>query len=157
MCCRDLGICGSFLRLILCIFNLLLFIVGAVVFVTAAIVRWYPSTIVGDSNDTVESMLNISALDSISIALLTIGGFLVLLGLIGLIGTICTSKSFLVLYEFVIVVIFLCHGAVLLFGVFKSSELEDEFRKELNQTMDNINNYNTTSETFKGESYSLFN
>lgn len=153
MCCKDLGVCGSFLRLILCIFNLLLLIVGGVIFVTAAIVRWNPSIIIGDSNSTIESMLNISALNSVSVALLSIGGFLILLGLIGLIGTLCTSKSFLVLYEFVIVVIFLCHGVVLLYGAFKSNELEDEFRKELNRTMDNINSYNTTGEAFKGESY----
>jgi hypothetical protein len=151
MCSRSMGICGSFLQLTLCIFNVVLLMVGGVVFVTAAIVRWNPDIILGHSNnDSIESILNMSSLNSISTALLTIGGFLILLGLIGLIGSMCTSKSFLVLYEFLIVVIFLVHGGVLLLGTFKSSEIENEFRKELNKTMDNINSHNVTNDVFKG-------
>ena len=69
MCSRSMGICGSFLQLTLCIFNVVLLMVGGVVFVTAAIVRWNPDIILGHSNnDSIESILNMSSLNSISTA-----------------------------------------------------------------------------------------
>lgn len=125
---------------------------GGVIFSTTAIVRWDPDLIIGHSNDqSIESILNISALNEVSVALLSIGAFLILLGFIGLIGTMCTSRFFLVLYEILIVIIFLCHGASLLIVTFRSNDVELEFRKGLNKTIEIINSPNTTQTEFKGE------
>lgn len=147
--CERTGIFGSCLRSILVIFNILLFIIGCGVFSAAAIIRWNPDLIIDKiSDESVESLLNFSALDLVSMGLLSIGSFLMLLSIIGLLGSLCANKCFLILYQILIILIFVCHGVLLLLVSFKSSDIEDEFRKELNKTMSAINYNNTTATKF---------
>lgn len=151
--CGRVGAFGSCIRLVLAIFNIILFLLGALVFSSAAIIRWKPDIIINDiTNDQAfRSIMNISALDNVSIALLSIGGAMIVLGLIGLIGSMCTSRFFLIVYEVLIILIFFCHGVLLLLVSFKSNDIELQFRKELNKTIDTINNQNSTDIDFKGQ------
>jgi len=68
-----------------------------------------------------------------------------------LLGALCASKFFLITYEVLLVLVFLGHGILLLVATFKSSEIENNFRKELNKTVDVINNPNSTISEFKGK------
>ena len=83
--CKSTGIFGSFMRLWLVMLNLLIFTMGGFVFTLAAILKWDPDFIVKEisSDKPLESILNFSALDTVSNALLAIGALLVLIGLIG--------------------------------------------------------------------------
>ena len=154
---KKFGAFGSCIRLILVTFNIILFIIGAVVFASAAIIRWKPELIVSELIDDqdINSLINISSLGTVSLALLTIGGAMLLLGVIGLIGTMCSSRFFLVLYEVLIIVIFFCHGVLLLLVSYKSSDLEEEFRKELNKSIEIINSPNSSEINFNGNFFSI--
>ncbi len=83
--CKKTGIFGSFMRLGLIILNFLIFVMGGFVFSLAAILKWNRDLIVEEisSDKALESILNFSALETVSNALLAIGALLVLIGLIG--------------------------------------------------------------------------
>ncbi len=73
------------MRLGLIILNFLIFVMGGFVFSLAAILKWNRDLIVEEisSDKALESILNFSALETVSNALLAIGALLVLIGLIG--------------------------------------------------------------------------
>ncbi len=83
--CKSTGIFGSFMRLWLVILNLLVFVMGGFIFSVAAVLKWNPDLIIKEiSNDKdLESILSFSTLNTVSNALLVIGGLLVFIGLIG--------------------------------------------------------------------------
>ena len=138
----SLGICGSFLRCILTVINVLFFLIGLTIFIAAAILRWSPSTIVGKitNNQAVNSILNVTIINDVSIALLVIAGFIIFVSCIGLLGVLCNSKCFLYIYEVIIIILFLAHGIALLVATLTSTTIENQFRSALNNTMDKINN-----------------
>jgi hypothetical protein len=137
----SLGFCGSFLRCILTVINILFFLIGLTIFIAAAILRWSPSTIIGKitSNQAVNSILNVTIINDVSISLLIIAGFIIIISCIGLFGVLCNSKCFLYIYEVIIIILFLAHGIALLVATFTSSTLENQFRTALNKTMEKIN------------------
>lgn len=151
--CKSTGIFGSFMRLWLVMLNLLVFLMGALIFSLSAILRWNPDFIIDEiTNDkALESILNFSGLETVSNSLLAIGALLMFMGFIGFVGAVCASKFFLIAYEVLMVLIFLIHGILLLAVTFQSSEIEAEFRKELNRTVDTLNNPNSTASQFKNQ------
>lgn len=138
----NIGCCGSFIKLILCIINIIFLFAGLAVFILASILRWGSDSIIKEitNNEAVRSIFNISVIDGVSIALLAFGAFIILLSLIGLMGVICNSKCFLYLYEFTIILLFLGHGVSLLVVTLTSDSIEVDFKQAINNTMDNINN-----------------
>lgn len=138
----SLGFCGSFIRLILGIINFLFLLIGVAVFIAAAVLRWGSDSIIEEitKNDAVVSIINVSVIDGVSVALLSIGAFIILLSIIGLMGTIFKSKFFLYVYEFTIILLFLAHGITLIVVTLVRGSVEDQFKAALNTTMDNLNN-----------------
>lgn len=135
------GCCGSLIRVLLGLVNILFLLIGLAVFTAAAVLRWSSDSILNkiSRSDDIHSIIDVSAINSVTVALLIIGGFIALLSLIGLVGVCFTSKFFLFVYEVIIVILFLSHAIVLIVAAFKSSDLEKEFRKALNQTVDDMN------------------
>lgn len=150
---KSLGFCGSFLRCILTVINVLFFLVGLTIFIAASILRWSPDTIIGkiSSNQAVNSILNVTVIDNVSTALLVIASFIIFLSFIGLLGVLCNSKCFLFIYEIVIIILFLAHGIALLVATFTSNTIENQFRTALNKTMDKINDPATKADELNTE------
>lgn len=142
------GCCGSFIRVILGIVNTLFLVLGLAIFIGAAVLRWSSDSILNKitKNDDIRSIIDISALDNVSIALLVVGAFITVLSLIGLAGACCASKFFLFVYEIIIVLLFLFHAIVLIVAAFKSSDIETEFRKALNTTIADLNSPKTSKD-----------
>jgi hypothetical protein len=65
---------------------------------------------------------------------------------VGLIGACCANRFFLVIYELVLVLLFLAHGLLLIVGGIKSGEVEREFRSTLNTTVEKIRTSNRTAD-----------
>ena len=150
--CKNTGIFGSCIRLVLTLINILLLVIGAAIFIASAFLRWNPEVIIGNipNDDAVQSILNASTVNIVSIIFLSIGGFIVLISTIGLIGALCASRAFLIIYQFFIIIIFLIHAVAMLVLTIMSNGLSSEFKKELNTTMNNINNYNISSNKYEG-------
>lgn len=146
-----LGCCGSFLRLSLSIVNILFLLIGLTVFIAASVLRWGSDSIIEEitKNEAIASVINISVINNVSISLLVIGGFIILLSLIGLLGVLCTNRCFLYLYEITIIILFLAHGITLIVVTLSSTSIENEFRTALNKTMDTINDPSTTEKDFE--------
>ena len=151
--CKNSGFFGSFVRLVLAGVNLLFLLLGISTFGVAAFIRWSPNTLLNiiAQNDIVESIVNISSINSISIALLVIGGMIVILSSFGLIGAICGNRFFLIVYEFFMIILFIGHTVALIAITLKSGDIESEFSKSLNSTVSIINDPNTTEDKFKNE------
>lgn len=139
--CESTGCCGSFIRIVLTIINSLFLLIGLAIFIISAILRWSPDSFLKKiiDNNEVDSLINLSSLNSITIALMVFGGFIVLLSLIGLMGAICANRFFLVIYEIVIVCLFITHVIILIVAAFESSAIEKEFKKSMNGTIEVLN------------------
>lgn len=146
------GFFGSIIRIFLGIINVIFLLLGLCVFIVSAVLRWSASSILNKitSNEEVNSIINVSAINSVSLILLILGGFITVLSLIGLWGACCSNRFFLVIYEVIIIILFIFHAILLIVAAFKSSSIETEFRKALNQTVDDLNS-DTTTELNKTE------
>ncbi|CAF1146777.1 unnamed protein product [Brachionus calyciflorus] len=146
------GFFGSIIRIILAIVNILFLLIGFAVFIAAAILRWSKDSILNKiaTNDVLKPILNVTAINDVSLILLILGAFITVLSIIGLCGACCANRFFLGVYEIVIVVLFISHGIVLVVAAFKSGTIENEFRKALNQTVFDVNS-DKTDEEYKME------
>ncbi|RNA00728.1 23 kDa integral membrane -like [Brachionus plicatilis] len=146
------GFFGSIIRIFLAIINVVFLLLGLSVFIASAVLRWSGDSILNKitSDEGVKSILNVSAINSVSLVLLILGAFITVLSLIGLCGTCCTNRFFLVVYEITIIILFIFHGILLVVAAFKSGTIESEFRKALNKTIDDLNS-DQTSESDKTE------
>lgn len=152
------GCCGGLIRLLLIIINSIFFLIGLTVFIVAAILRWGSASILsklsGDDAD-VQSILNVSAIDAVSVALLALGSFVIFVSLFGLIGACCANKFFLFIYEAIIVALFVTHAVILTVGAVKSGDVETEFRRLLNNTINDLNTNQTSIDKQTAECHSL--
>lgn len=148
--CKGTGCCGSLIRVILSVINVIFLLIGLTIFITSAVFKWSPSSIVNKvvNDPHLQPLMDLmgNELNAITVVLMIVGGFIILLSLVGLIGAACANRCFLVIYEVIIVLLFLTHTGALLFAVIKSPDLEKRFQKGLNDTMDNLNNPNTASD-----------
>jgi hypothetical protein len=138
-----IGFIAQFTRFILAIINVIFLLVGLVVFITAIVLRWGSTSFnklinIPDINKVIDSASQISG---VTIFLLILGGFIILLSVFGLLGIKYMNRFFLIIYEIVVVIIFLAQIIALLVLVFSSSTIETEYRKGLNKTIENINSH----------------
>lgn len=110
------GCCGSTIRVLLIIINSLFFVVGLTVIILTAVLRWgsFLTKLIDDPN--IHTLVNVSSIKWVTVTFFVLGGFMVLLSLIGLIGSCCISKVLLFVYEAIIVALFLAHGVFLIVG-----------------------------------------
>ena len=135
-------------RFLLIIINVLFLILGLTVFICAIVLKWGGSTF-SDliSNKDLNTLINgASAISGVSVFFLILGGVIILLSLLGLLGAKYMNRFFLVLYEIVIIVLFLAQAISILVLVFSSSKIEKEYTKALNETITDINTHNNDTQ-----------
>ncbi|CAF1138478.1 unnamed protein product [Brachionus calyciflorus] len=130
--------------------NAFLLILGLVVFITAAVLKW--STILNKFTNIkgIDVLVKAGSINTISLVLLIIGGFIILLALFGLFGSKYKKTFFLKIYEVIIILLFLANGISILVLIFDSNKIEKEFKKQFNSTVfeivDDFNNNKTYTE-----------
>ena len=156
------GCCGNFIRLLLGLFNIIFLLLGIALVVLTCLLKWSNVFSKVLNISTVQTLINLTAVDAVTIALLVIGAFAIVLSLVGLIGTICLSKPFLIIYEIVIILLFLAHLGALIYLLVQGSTIQKEFGNGINATVTAINypstsNQNTTQLcNVSGATWALF-
>ena len=141
------GCCGSAIRFLLYLINGIFLIMGLVTFITAALLYW--SDVLAELNlKELQEIVDIAKIDTIAVVLLVIGGFAIFLSLVGILGASCESRVFLVVYEILVVCMFLAHGITLLVLVFSTDTIETLYKNKLNKTVANMDN-STNPTNFK--------
>ena len=143
-----MGCCGSLLRFILGLINVLFLLIGIALVVCTSILKWANISKFKEISG-LDKLINLTSIDAVAITLLCIGGFIILLSFIGLIGITCSNRGFLIVYEIVIVILFMAHLGALIALLVMSSKIETEFRKALNDTIITINNPTTSASELK--------
>lgn len=151
------GCCGNLIRVLLVVINSIFFLIGLTVFIVAAILRWGSDSILSKLNEDadIESILNLTAIEAVSISLLVLGGIIIFISFLGFAGACCANKFFLFLYEAIIVALFVTHAIVLTVGAVKSSDVETEFRRLLNNTVNDLNSNQTSADKITAECHSM--
>jgi hypothetical protein len=135
-----IGCCGNMVRFLLLIVNSLFLILGLTVFIAAAVLKW-------GNNDFskfadlpyVDDIVKVGTIGTIAVTLMVIGGFIIVLSVIGIIGVKFLNKFFLVIFEIIICILFLSHGIAILVLLFGSSSIESDYKEAINKTVTNIN------------------
>lgn len=138
--CENSGFCGSIVRVLLTIINIILFAIGATIFVIAAILQWDDGLIIGKIDKELKDIIDITAFEELSVALLILGGAIMLVSVVGLIGACCASKFFLIIYEIVLIVLFIAHIVIVIIVVVEAPKIKDEYKKQLNESVVAVNN-----------------
>ncbi len=135
-----IGCCGNFVRFLLLVVNSLFLILGLVVFIGAAVLKWgnNPFSKFSDIKH-VDDIVKIGSIGSIAVTLMVIGGIIIVLSTIGIIGVKFLNKFFLVIYEIIVGILFLSHGIAILVLLFGSSSLETNYKDAVNSTVTKIN------------------
>lgn len=144
---EGLGCCGRVFKFIFTIVNILFLLGGLVIFILAAVLKWTGILKKFVNIPGIEELIKFGSIGNISTAMLIIGAFIILLSLFGILGARCGIKFFLVIYEIIIVLLFLALGISLLVLVFSSSSIEKGFTEQLDKLVEKIN----TDDDPKGE------
>jgi hypothetical protein len=126
--CKNTGCFGSFIRIVLSLINIVFLLFNLGIFLFAVELKRADTSELSDEKiGSVFAMI----IEILSLVMFILGPFMVALSYLGLIGACCANRFFLVLYEIVLVVLFLSHGILLIIGGAKSPEVEREFRDSL--------------------------
>ena len=128
-------------RFLLAVINVIFLILGLVIFITAIVLRWGSSSFSKMINiDEISTLIEgAGSISAITIFFLILGGFIILLSLFGILGVKYMNRFFLIIYEIVIVCLFLAQVICLLVLLFSKSGIEKEYNKGLNKTIEDIN------------------
>jgi hypothetical protein len=140
---QKLGCCGSLVKIMLSILNSLFLLLGLTIFIVAAVVKWSSAFNKLINIKQIDSVISTSSISAASTVMLFIGGFCIVFAVIGLIGARCLSKPFLIIYEVIILILFIVHIVFILILIFGSSKVEDEFKKEMTNAVNKVNSNST--------------
>ena len=117
-------------------------IIGIVITALGAVLKFGLNVLLNsDSIDLkdIQPLLDLSSLDTIAIVIIIVGVFIIVLSAFGLCGACCTNRFLLIIYEILIIVIFLGHLIALIIAAVKLPELEDLFKKQMDDFVQQIN------------------
>ena len=134
------GCFANFIRVLIILLNICFLIIGIALVVLTCLLKWSNVFSSLFNAKDLQTAINLTAIDAVAIALIAIGAFAIVLSIIGLIGSICLNKVFLILYEIIIIILFLAHAAALIFLLVKAPSVEVALKEGLNTTVTNINN-----------------
>jgi hypothetical protein len=135
-----LGFCGASIRMLLLIMNAIFFLLGLMVFVTAAVLKWGSSLTDYLKIDGIQELVGLTSINSVTTFLLILGAFIIVVSVSGFIGAKFNNRFFLITYTVILVLLFLAHGIGLIVLLVDSSTFEDEFKKDFNSTIKNLVN-----------------
>ncbi len=96
--------------------------------------------------ETFENISNLASLDSVLIALLCFGFFIIIVSIIGFVAIKSLNRLSLVIYEILVLLLFLAHLGTFIALLVLTPKLEEDFKNTLNSEVDKINNNGTSSE-----------
>lgn len=139
---RDYGAFAQCTRFLLAVINVIFLILGLTVLITAIILRYGSSEFsklidIPDINSVIDAAGSISG---VTIFLLILGGFIILLSLFGILGVRYMNRFFLIVYEIIIIAIFVAQIIAVLVLVFSSSSIADSYKEKLGDVVKDIQN-----------------
>jgi hypothetical protein len=149
---------GQVARIVLSIVNIILFLIGAGLIVIGCLIKWSNESLksLHEIND-IKKLIDLATIDIVLIVIICIGGLLVIISCIGLIGVCCLNRGFLFIYELIILVLFITHLGGLIYVLVSAPQLESQFRKDLNKTIDDLNSNNISADAFDSKCYLIRN
>lgn len=138
-----MGCCKSLFSFLLGLVNVIFMLIGIALVATTSVLKWAN---IGKLKEItgMQNIIDLASIDAITIALICIGALIILISFIGLMGVCCSNRVFLVIYEIIVIILFLLHLAALITLLVMSNTVEKEYRKALNQTVADINNPSTS-------------
>lgn len=131
---KDVGCMGNTIRVCLYFVNGIFLIMGLVIFITAAVLKW--SDLLTDLDIAeLTQLAAIGSINSVSIFLMVLGGFAILVSLFGILGAKFLNRFFLIIYEIIVLIMFLAHGIALLVLIFSATTITNEYTAFLNKTV----------------------
>jgi hypothetical protein len=122
--------------------NLVFLLIGSAIVALAGVMRWGNfdlNKIIHDEN--VQSLVGITSVDSVSLALLILGAAILFTSVLGLLGVCCTSRFFLTMYEIVIGLLFVSHLILFVILVAKRGDLEEPYAEAVDRVVAEINSF----------------
>ena len=104
-------------------------------FTIAGVLQWSDGSIFNKLNDETGGHIDLTVLSDISIALLCLGGAILVVSIVGLIGSCCANRFFLIIYEVVLILLFIAHLVVVIIVAVEAPAIETEFKKQLNNSV----------------------
>ena len=135
-------------KITLLVFNIIMFIVGLLVTVLGLLLKYDKKFKELISFKQVEKILDVGEINTITILVIAIGGFVMVLSLLGVLGLIFLSKFLLITYQVIIIILFLAHGIGLLVYVFSRGTIEKGIKSGMKQIVDNLNTQTNTSSIY---------
>ena len=117
-------------------------IIGIVITALGAVLKFGLNLLLSSESidlQEIQPLLDLSSLDTIAIVIIIVGVFIIVLSAFGLCGACCTNRFLLIIYEILIIVIFLGHLIALIVAAVKLPELEDLFKKQMDDFVQQIN------------------
>jgi hypothetical protein len=128
--------------------NRIFFILGVMVFVTAAVLKWGSSLTDYLNIEGIQDLVGLSSINSITTFLLILGAFIIVVSVSGFVGAKFNNRFFLIAYTVILVLLFLAHGVGLIILLVDSSTFEDEFKKDFNSTINILVNSTASREKY---------
>jgi hypothetical protein len=133
-----MGCCGSLFRFLLGLINILFLLIGIALVVTTSVLKWSNISKLKEIKG-LETVLDLTSIDAVTIALICIGGFIIFLSFIGLVGVCCSNRCFLIMYEIITLILFIAHVGALIALLVMTPKIEQQYRATLNSTIAAIN------------------
>ena len=129
---------GSLFQFIFGLINIIFLLIGIALIVITSVFKWSNISSLKKISD-LEALFHLTQIDAVTIALLCLGGFIVVLSVIGLIGVCYEDRCFLIIYDIITVILFLAHVAALIVLLKMTPDLEKQYRASLDSIVDGIN------------------
>ena len=152
--CKKTGCCGSIVRIYLIFLNLFYLILGAALFIGCAVILW--STVLDNEINQLSAFLRIDVRLIINVlyVLLAVGGLVTFVSFLGLVGSLCANRCFLIAYEMAIGLVFVAHLASFITGLVYLSKSEQTIKNIVRSRVDRILEVFDTVSTFDSNSTS---
>lgn len=137
--CQKTGCCGSFLRVVVTIINVILLLVG-LGFVAGGAVLKFTSVLDSIEDLDTEAKDLIEAFQPIAIFMIVFGVIVFVVSIIGMIGTCSGNRWALIIYDVVIGLLFLAHLGVFIYFLTQRDSVENEIDKVINDVVQQIIN-----------------
>jgi hypothetical protein len=140
------GCCGNLVTILLTIINAIILLLGVTIFIIAAVLKWSKNSVLNKLLELADkvTIIDLSSITIVSYVLLGIGAFLIIVSLVGLIGACCSSRCFLVIYEIILIAIFMSHLTLVLMIILGFPKIEQEFKKAMDKSVDQLNTTQVT-------------
>lgn len=135
---KEAGCCGSLYRILLAVVNLTTFTIGVIFIFLGALFKWtsFLDDVMNEVTDLVSDIGN--AMDILFILFIGFGAIIVFISCLGLIGSCCGSRLFLVIYIFILSLIFLAYAILFFIGVSMMSQAEKSLKEAIDTQINKL-------------------